>query len=63
MIVNIFRFIIGLILTLFIWDNSQSDLRIAFAILYFAYMVCATLYDVAHIKITIDGGEKVNDHN
>lgn len=51
MIVNIFRFIIGLILTLFIWDNSQSDLRIAFAILYFAYMVCATLYDVVPKKI------------
>lgn len=50
MIVNVFRFFIGLILTLFIWDNSQSDLRIAFAILYFAYMVCATLYDVVPKK-------------
>ena len=46
MIINVFRFFIGLVLTLFIWDNSQSDLRISFSILYFAYMVCATLYDV-----------------
>lgn len=58
MVVNIFRFIIGLILTLFIWDNSQSDLRIAFAILYFAYMVCGTLYDVAPKKVTTEEENK-----
>lgn len=60
MIVNVFRFFIGLVLTLFIWDNSQSDLRIAFAILYFAYMVCATLYDVVPKKNKEEKNESGN---
>ena len=54
MIVNVFRFFIGLILTLFLWDRTESDCRIAFAILYFAYMVCATLYDVVPKKVTTE---------